>query len=148
MPRPRCCRNIAGTPACRAFKPAGAPTMGLGDVTLSLDEYEAIRLADHEGLYQEDAALRMGVSRQTFGRTIAAARRKVAGALVEGLVLRIELSPAEAAAQPQQRDFLCRPCGKAWKEPFGTGMPPACPACGSDNFRRADCGCGPNNAKP
>ena len=55
-----------------------------------MDEFEAIRLADLEGLYQEDAADRMGISRQTFGRIVASAHAKVAEALVKGKALKIE----------------------------------------------------------
>jgi predicted DNA-binding protein (UPF0251 family) len=62
----------------------------LDEVMLGVDEFEAIRLADLEGLYQEVAAERMGVSRQTFGRIVAAGRAKVAEALVKGKALRIE----------------------------------------------------------
>lgn len=60
------------------------------DVVLSLDEFEAIRLADYAGLYQEDAAVRMSVSRQTFGRIVESARKKIADVLINGKVLRIE----------------------------------------------------------
>ena len=74
----------------RAFKPAGVPGRALEEVVLSLDEAESIRLADLEGLYQEAAAFRMGVSRQTFGRIVEAARRKVADAIINGKLLRIE----------------------------------------------------------
>lgn len=137
MPRPRCCRRIAGEPACRVFKPAGMPAASLEEVVLSLEEYEALRLADHEGLYQEEAAERMGVSRQTFGRTVASARGKVARALVLGCVLRIEVPEAEAG--PALRDFRCAACDRAWQEPFGTGRPKTCPACGADDFHRAGC---------
>jgi hypothetical protein len=56
---------------------------------VTLDEFEAIRLADREGLKQEEAAEKMQISRPTFGRVLEAARRKVADALVEGLPLRI-----------------------------------------------------------
>ena len=56
----------------------------LEQVQLSLDELEALRLADLEGQYQADAAELMGVSRQTFGRIIATAHRKVAEALLSG----------------------------------------------------------------
>lgn len=139
MPRPRCCRRIDGAPACKIFKPAGMPGADLGEVELTLEEYEAIRLADHEGLYQEEAAGRMGVSRQTFGRAIEKARAKVARALVLGLVLRIQLSQAEAAQQPQLREFLCGACGNGWQEPFGTGRPDGCPACRSTIFHRLGC---------
>ena len=55
-----------------------------------MDELEALRLADLESLYQEQAAGRMKVSRQTFGRIVESARRKVAEALVEGKALRID----------------------------------------------------------
>jgi predicted DNA-binding protein (UPF0251 family)/predicted Fe-Mo cluster-binding NifX family protein len=58
-------------------------------IELGLDEIEAIRLADLEGLYQEAAARSMGVSRQTFGRIIEKARRKVAQALIERKALRV-----------------------------------------------------------
>ena len=62
----------------------------LAQVTLSLDEYESIRLADLEGLYQEEAAQRMNISRQTFGRIIEAAHKKIADALINGKAIKIE----------------------------------------------------------
>ena len=62
----------------------------LEEVTLHLDEIEALRLADLEGLYQEEAASRMGISRPTFSRITAGARWKVADALVHGKALRME----------------------------------------------------------
>ena len=98
MPRPCCRRRIAGAPPAGVFKPAGIPGRFLEEVVLGLDGLEALRLADLEGLYQEEAAARMGVSRATFGRIVADARRRVAEALVEGKLLRIEGGPVEAAA--------------------------------------------------
>jgi predicted DNA-binding protein (UPF0251 family) len=59
-------------------------------VTLALDEVEALRLADLNGLYQEQAAAQMRISRPTFSRVIEQARRKVADALIHGKALRIE----------------------------------------------------------
>jgi predicted DNA-binding protein (UPF0251 family)/predicted Fe-Mo cluster-binding NifX family protein len=59
-------------------------------VIIGFDELEALRLADLDGLYQEAAAFRMGVSRQTFGRIVESARRKVADAIINGKHLRIE----------------------------------------------------------
>jgi predicted DNA-binding protein (UPF0251 family) len=59
-------------------------------VHLKLDEIEAIRLADYEGLYQEEAAARMKISRQTLGRILNLAHRKVAEALIQGKALKIE----------------------------------------------------------
>jgi uncharacterized protein len=64
----------------------------LEEVSLSLDELEAIRLADYEGRYHEDAATWMKVSRATFGRILNKARSKVAEAIVHGKALRIEIS--------------------------------------------------------
>ena len=90
MPRPQCPRRIQGRPGALLFKPAGIPTHLLEEVVLTLDEFESLRLADLEGLYQEAAAERMGVSRATFGRIIESARRKVAQTLVGGRVLRVE----------------------------------------------------------
>ena len=66
MPRPFCCRRIAGRPGASIFKPIGVPVINLEEVVMTLDEFEAMRLADLEGLYHEEAAARMGVSRATF----------------------------------------------------------------------------------
>jgi hypothetical protein len=71
-------------------------------VALTLDEFESLRLADLEGLYQEDAAGRMGVSRATFGRIVESARRKVAEALVRGKALRIEGGAVAGADGPRR----------------------------------------------
>jgi len=90
MPRPKCCRHICGIPDKNYFKPRGIPSSELEEVVLSLDEYEAIRLADYEKLYQEDAAASMNVSRQTFGRIIEKSHRKIADVLIHGKALRIE----------------------------------------------------------
>lgn len=89
MARPRNCRTIADGPEETYFKPKGVPMEDLEETVLLLDEFEAIKLADYEGLYQEEAARRMNVSRQTFGRIIESARGKVATMLVEGKALRI-----------------------------------------------------------
>jgi predicted DNA-binding protein (UPF0251 family) len=90
MPRPKCCRRINWRPNCKIFKPAGIPFVSLEEVVLSMDEFEAIRLADLERLYHEQAAEKMSVSRQTFGRILESARGKVAKVLTEALALRIE----------------------------------------------------------
>ena len=134
MPRPKRCRRIASLPNFVLFKPAGVPGRTLQKVELTVDEYEALRLADYEGLYQEQAAERMGVSRQTFGRIVESARKKVARALVEGMALRIEGGVVEMA---EKRAFECADCEHVWEVPFGTGRPAECPACQSKDFRRA-----------
>lgn len=89
MPRPRICRRVRFGPRRACFLPEGVG----GDMLttyLTVDEFEAIRLKDVEGLDQEGAAGKMGVSQPTFCRTLASARRKVANALVNGNAIRIE----------------------------------------------------------
>src|SRR5512140_1948020 len=95
MPRPCCPRRVAGRPAATVFKPAGVPMRDIEEVVLTLDEFEAVRLADLDGLYQEQAAAQMNVSRPTFSRVIDAAHRKLADILVHGKALRIEGGPVE-----------------------------------------------------
>jgi len=90
MPRPKCCRNVCGVPDKNYFKPRGIPSVELDEIVLHLDEFEAIRLADYEQLYQEEAATRMNISRQTFGRIIEVAHKKIADVLLNGKALKIE----------------------------------------------------------
>ena len=90
MPRPKCTREIENLPAVSWFKPAGVPLRDLEEVVLTLDEIEAMRLADVEGLYQEQVAEQMKVSRPTVGRILASARKKIATALVQGKAIRME----------------------------------------------------------
>jgi predicted DNA-binding protein (UPF0251 family) len=88
----------------RAFKPIGRPVSSLEVEPLRLDELEALRLADLEGLYQESAAERMGVSRPTFARILARARSAVARALIEERVLVVGEGPVAAATD---KPFPC-----------------------------------------
>jgi uncharacterized protein len=90
MPRPCCLRYVGQTPCAQYFKPAGIPIRLLEEVVLGLDELEALRLADLDGLYQEQAAEQMKISRPTFSRIVEQARRKVADALIHGKALRME----------------------------------------------------------
>jgi predicted DNA-binding protein (UPF0251 family) len=89
MARPLCPRLIAHRPPADYFKPAGIPLRDLQEIELAADEMEAVRLADHEDLYNIEAAKHMKVSRQTFDRILIRARRKIAYALVHGQALRI-----------------------------------------------------------
>ncbi|MBN2019287.1 MAG: DUF134 domain-containing protein [Sedimentisphaerales bacterium] len=95
MPRPYNFRRVCRLPQSSFFKPRGIPLSTLQHVFLTIDEFEAVRLADLEGLYQEDAAARMNVSRQTFGRILESAHKKIADALVHGKALSIEGGPYE-----------------------------------------------------
>lgn len=90
MPRPKKSRWVAVSPDISFFKPQGIPLRILQQVELGVDELEALRLADWEGLGQEEAARRMNISRATFGRVVAQGRKKVADALVHGKAIHIE----------------------------------------------------------
>ena len=90
MSRPVKCRRVGFVPDVLYFKPAGIPVRDLDEVALTMDELESIRLADLEGLYQEDAAGHMCVSRQTFANILVSARSKIAECLIQGKALRIE----------------------------------------------------------
>ena len=72
------------------FKPTGVKGQGLEQVLMTLDEFEAFRLADHNGMSHAEAAEEMEISRSTFTRLIEKARRKVAGLIIEGKFLTIE----------------------------------------------------------
>ncbi len=90
MPRPKKCRNVWCTPYITYFKPAGIRVIGLEEVVLTIDEFEAIRLKDLEGLDQEEAAKRMNISQPTFHRLVLSARKKVTDAIVNGKAIKIE----------------------------------------------------------
>ncbi|HSB04945.1 MAG TPA: DUF134 domain-containing protein [Thermodesulfobacteriota bacterium] len=135
MARPRQCRRVGAMPESNYFKPRGIPLSMLEEVVLTVDEFEAIRLADLEGLYQEQAAEKMNISRQTFGRIIESAHKKVADALVGGKALKIEGGEFEMASM---RKFRCYDCQHSWELAYGTGRPGNCPSCKSDNIRRSE----------
>lgn len=142
------CRHVGCSPEAVYFKPRGIPVSLLEEVEVTVDELEAIRLADLEGLYQEDAAAKMNVSRQTFGRIVESARRKVAEALVSGKALKIEGGNIEMKASARQ--FKCYDCEHTWEVPYGTGRPPECPSCRGRNIRRSEGGkglCGPDQGR-
>jgi predicted DNA-binding protein (UPF0251 family) len=89
MPRPQNQRRIPDHLEERVFKPQAVPNSQLETMELTLDGLEAMRLVDFEGLYQEAAAERMGVSRATFARVLQRARQTVTEALVQGKRLSI-----------------------------------------------------------
>jgi len=97
MPRPCKYRRVSFLPNVTYFKPAGIPMRLLEEVRLTLDELEAIRLKDMEGLEQEQGAEKMNVSRSTFQRILTSARRKTVDALINGKALRIEGGPFEVS---------------------------------------------------
>ena len=135
MARPKNCRCVGSMPESNYFKPRGTPLSMLEEVVLTVDEFEAIRLADLDDLYQEQAAEKMKVSRPTFGRIIESAHKKVAEALVKGKALKIEGGEFEMASM---RKFRCTDCQHSWELAYGIGRPEGCPSCKSGNIRRAE----------
>ena len=130
--RPIKWRRVAFTPEVTYFKPAGMPARILQEVCLSVEEAEAIRLKDLEGLEQEECAERMSISRPTFHRVLGSARQKLADGLLNGKAIRIDGGNFEMAL----RRFRC-PDGHEWEVPFEAmiaGPPQLCPTCNSPNI--------------
>ena len=130
--RPPKHRRVAFVPDVTYFKPAGIPLRILEEVNLSVEEAEAIRLKDLEGLEQEECAQKMNISRPTFQRVLASARQKIADALLSGKAIRIEGGNFELA----MRRFRCLQ-GHEWDVPselMAPGPPHACPKCNDSNI--------------
>ena len=87
--RPKKNRLIKGEPKIGQFSPRGRPGRP-DEVSLTIDQYEAIRLADHKGMEHSQACKLMGVSRQTFSRILKQAHKKLADGIVNGKILRFE----------------------------------------------------------
>ena len=90
MSRPRRCRKVLCIPNITYFKPTGIPMVDLEEITLNVDEFEAIRLKDLEGFDQEKCAEMMNISQPTFHRLLLSARKKIADSMVHGKSIRIE----------------------------------------------------------
>ncbi|CAN2041928.1 conserved hypothetical protein [Candidatus Magnetomoraceae bacterium gMMP-15] len=136
MGRPKKQRFIEFQPNVSYFKPRGIPLFKLEEVSLSVDELEAFRLADLLGMSHEDGGSQMGVSRATFGRIVEKARQIIADALVTGKAIKVEGGNYKMMKTGPYRTFLCRSCDHPWKEPKGRGRPAECPSCGNQNFYR------------
>ena len=127
MPRPPIERTVGGVPRHTLFKPAGVPARELEHLTLAVDELEAIRLVDLEGLSHEQAAVAMGVSRQTIGRVLEHGRAQVAEALVTGKGILI----GGGQYRVEARVLCCSSCGASWTEPTDDAPAATCPDCGA-----------------
>lgn len=110
MARPEKIRKIRCNPACYYFKPRGVSLEELEEIELAHDELEAMRLADLEGLFQEDAAAKMLISRATFGRIIIRAHQKVADAIINGKSIRISERLPESLNKKSKH--ICGNCGR------------------------------------
>ena len=120
MPRPRKPRFVSGYPTLTAFVPEGVPVTG--EVFLSIEELEAVRLSDFESLDQESAANLMEVSRQTYGRILAHARSVISEALVTGKALRVEGGDYEFRGMRRRRRGAGRGQGRASAGSNGWGQ--------------------------
>lgn len=138
--RPTKDRHVEQLPPVAQFKPVGVPIFAVDEIVISVEEMEAIRLADMEGLDQGPAAEQMGVSRPTFHRVLAKAHVKIAQFLWQGKSLRIEggnyrMKPCAAGL----RKFNCSSCGHEWEVPHGQGgrgCEMSCPKCEAHSVSR------------
>ncbi|HHY40300.1 MAG TPA: DUF134 domain-containing protein [Syntrophaceticus sp.] len=136
--RKKCC--VESLPPATYYKPAGIPLRELDEVKLTVEEFEALRLKDLEGLEQIECAEKMGVARTTFQRVLYAAREKIAEALVNGKALRIE--GGEYIVSTER--YLCSTCGREFAvHPEKKGRQLCCPACGKKSVKRANFQRGP-----
>ncbi len=102
MPRPKLPRTIHSPPSIEKFNPSGSQQSG--EIVLSFEEFEAIRLIDFEGMGQSEASAHMGISRQTFGRVLRSARFTVSKSLVEGFQLKVTGGCYQLRGQGRNKD--------------------------------------------
>lgn len=131
MPRRKRHRLVIKEPPVSVFKPAGIPARELEEILITIDEFEAIRLADFEGLSQRDASTTMEISQPTFNRVLSSARNKVARGLVQGYVLRIEGGRYRLA--DGSGILECIDCGASVD--MSSEDKSTCQACGSTKLR-------------
>lgn len=138
MARPTKWRKIENVPAIAYFVPSDKEVSDVAENILKLEELEAIRLKDLEGLEQGECADKMEVSRPTFQRILLSAREKIADSLVNGKTIHIEGGNFTQNICPVR----CLDCGKEWLESLenleaNNGGNYVCPACGS---KKVTCG--------
>ena len=138
MARPSKESQVEQLPPVTYYKPAGIPLRDMEEITLTVEEMEAIRLSDVEQLDQAAAGERMGVSRPTFHRIVNRAHQKIAIALWNGQALRVEGGNFRIA---HLRHFQCQDCGHRWSLPRGNGqrcqdLP--CPHCNGSKIVRGN----------
>lgn len=131
MARPTKRRRVEFLPEITYFKPAGVPMKKLEETVITIEEVEALRLKDYEGLEQEECAQKMGVSRPTFSRIINTARQKVADAIINGKAIRVGGGNFKISHPAQ-----CQSCGYIWEETLKSNnmQDIYCPSCHSGNW--------------
>jgi len=132
MAKPKKDRFVLQPPAVVFYKPQGIPLYQLEQIILAVDEYEAVRLVDYEGLQQVDAAERMKVSRATCARILEGARHKIAEALTRGKAIRIQGGNFVLG----RNRYRCRDCSTFWEIPAADAKPESmsCPHCRSERI--------------
>jgi predicted DNA-binding protein (UPF0251 family)/DNA-directed RNA polymerase subunit RPC12/RpoP len=135
LARPIKPKLVGEAPRTDYFKPRGIPLADLEEITLNVEELEALRLVDLEGMYQEDAAREMGISRQTIQRMITEARAKVIEALVAGKALRIE--GGSYILKEGVGKYRCGRCGSEFASRYGRrGRGWKCPSCDTTGLNK------------
>ena len=129
MPRPQKDRLVNRPPLFNSFKPTGIAKRQLNTVRMSLDEFEAVRLADYEGLEHVEAANLMNISRSTFTRLVEKARKKAATAIVEGCELLIDGGNVHFRGNI----IRCNDCGDFFRVDLDRNTS-KCMSCGSENI--------------
>lgn len=112
MPRPRKCRRVCSLPENNMYGPLDIKYKDSKIITMTVEEYETVRLIDAEGLMQEECAERMGVARTTVQKTYNDARKKIAETLVGGYILKIEGGDYKLSEKVPKKDYCdrCRLC--------------------------------------
>ena len=140
MPRPKSNRIVHEPPIYTDFKPVGSKGQALEVIDLTLDEFEALRLADQLSMSHAEAADEMEISRSTFTRLIEGARKKLADFIIQGKLLSINGGNIHF----RQNIIKCQTCGHMFKTSFNQIIT-ECPVCKSDNLLNLAGGFGHGN---
>jgi predicted DNA-binding protein (UPF0251 family) len=127
MPRLKSLRKVSAIPKVKGFLPFGVESSSEEAVFLHLEEYEAFKLCDYDGMNHVEAAAMMGVSRPTFTRIYSAARSKIATAFAEGRSIEIE----GGKVYIDSHWFHCEGCGCYFNHVESPHSNTNCPLCGS-----------------
>ncbi|NMB32635.1 MAG: DUF134 domain-containing protein [Clostridium sp.] len=135
MARPTKWRRVEFVPSIQYFTPSDTSCAKLGENVLRIEELEAIRLKDLEGLEQIECAERMEISRQTFQRILGIARQKIADSLIGGKAIKIE----GGTYTRNICSVKCLDCKKQWNESYENFKKILngqfnCPQCGSQKI--------------
>lgn len=129
MPRPTKCRRVEFFPENTYFIPSDKDEGQIEEVTLKIEELEAMRLKDILGLNQEECAEKMEVSRQTFQNIIDSARKKVASALTSGKAINI----SGGHYIMKSCEMKCLKCESVYKARYNSDKF-TCPQCGGEEI--------------